>query len=53
MKAVVEEIYVAPKGSAAMERVEEVRTVEGRGIEGDRYSARGPASGRPTVTCAR
>lgn len=37
MKAVVEEIYVAPKGSAAMERVEEVRTVEGRGIEGDRY----------------
>lgn len=30
MKAVVEEIYVAPKGSAAMERVEEVQTVEGR-----------------------
>jgi hypothetical protein len=52
MKAVVEEIYVAPKGSAAMERVEEVRTVEGRGIEGDRY-CEGPASGRPTVRCAR
>ena len=37
MKGVVEEIYVAPKGSAAMERVEEVRTIEGCGIEGDRY----------------
>jgi MOSC domain-containing protein YiiM len=37
MKGVVEEIYVTPKGSAAMERVEEVTTVEGCGIEGDRY----------------
>jgi MOSC domain-containing protein YiiM len=37
MKGVVEEIYVAPKGSAEMERVEEVRTIEGCGIEGDRY----------------
>jgi MOSC domain-containing protein YiiM len=37
MQGVVEGIYVAPKGSAAMERVEEVRTIEGCGIEGDRY----------------
>ena len=37
MKGVVEGIYVTSQGSAAMERVEEVTTVEGRGIEGDRY----------------
>jgi MOSC domain-containing protein YiiM len=37
MKGVVEEIYVTGEGSAAMERVEEVRTIEGCGIEGDRY----------------
>ena len=37
MKAVVEGIYVAREGSATMERVEEVRTIEGCGIEGDRY----------------
>ena len=37
MKGVVEEIFVTPKGSAVMERVEEVRTIEGCGIEGDRY----------------
>jgi MOSC domain-containing protein YiiM len=37
MNGVVEEIYVAPRGSAAMGRVEEVRTIEGCGIEGDRY----------------
>jgi MOSC domain-containing protein YiiM len=37
MNGVVEEIYVAPRGSTAMERVEEVRTIEGCGIEGDRY----------------
>ncbi len=37
MKGIVEEIYIAPEGSAAMERVEEVRTLEGCGIEGDRY----------------
>jgi MOSC domain-containing protein YiiM len=37
MKGVVEGIYVARRGSAAMERVEEVRTIEGCGIEGDRY----------------
>ena len=37
MEGVVEGIYVAGEGSAAMERVEEVHTIEGRGIEGDRY----------------
>jgi MOSC domain-containing protein YiiM len=37
MNGVVEEIYIAPRGSATMERVEEVRTIEGCGIEGDRY----------------
>ena len=37
MKGVVEGIFVTAEGSAAMERVEEVRTVEGCGIEGDRY----------------
>ena len=33
----VEGIYVTARGSAAMESVEEIRTVEGCGIEGDRY----------------
>ena len=37
MKGVVEEIYVTGEGSAAMERVGEVRTIKGCGIEGDRY----------------
>jgi MOSC domain-containing protein YiiM len=37
LQGVVEGIYVTGEGSAAMERVEEVRTIEGRGIEGDRY----------------
>ncbi|HEX5849993.1 MAG TPA: MOSC domain-containing protein [Rubrobacter sp.] len=37
MNGVVEGIFVTAEGSAAMERVEEVRTVEGCGIEGDRY----------------
>ncbi len=37
MNGIVEEIYIAPEGSAAMQRVEEVRTLEGCGIEGDRY----------------
>ena len=37
MKGVVEGIFVTGEGSAAMERVEEVRTIEGCGIEGDRY----------------
>lgn len=33
----VEEIFVTGEGSAAMESVGEVETVEGRGIKGDRY----------------
>ena len=37
MQGVVESIYVAGEGSAAMERVDEVNTIEGCGIEGDRY----------------
>jgi MOSC domain-containing protein YiiM len=37
MEGVVEGIYIAREGSAEMERIEEVRTIEGRGIEGDRY----------------
>ena len=37
MKGVVEGIFVTGEGSATMERVEEVRTIEGCGIEGDRY----------------
>jgi MOSC domain-containing protein YiiM len=37
MKGIVEKIFVTAKGSAAMESVEEVRTIEGCGIEGDRY----------------
>ena len=39
MKGVVEEIFVTGEGSAAMERVGEVRTIKGCGIEGDRYCA--------------
>ena len=37
MQGLVEVIYVTSKGSAPMERVEEVNTIEGCGIEGDRY----------------
>ena len=37
MKGFVECIYTTSKGSQAMERVDEVRTIEGCGIEGDRY----------------
>ncbi len=37
MQGLVEAIYVASKGSTPMERVEEVNTIEGCGIEGDRY----------------
>jgi MOSC domain len=37
MKGVVEGIFITGEGSAAMERAEEVRTIEGCGIEGDRY----------------
>jgi MOSC domain-containing protein YiiM len=36
MTGMVEEIYIARKGSAAMERAEEVHAVAG-GLEGDRY----------------
>ena len=37
MQCVVEEILVTTQGSAAMESVDEVETVEGCGIKGDRY----------------
>ena len=37
VRGVVEEIFVTREGSAAMERVDEVTTVEGCGIQGDRY----------------
>jgi MOSC domain-containing protein YiiM len=37
VKGVVEGIFVTGEGSAKMERVEEVTTVEGCGIAGDRY----------------
>ena len=37
MKGMVDEIFVTSRGSAQMERVEGVRTIEGCGIEGDRY----------------
>src|SRR4028119_1253454 len=37
MQGVVDEIFVTTRGSAAMESVEEVETVEGCGIKGDRY----------------
>jgi MOSC domain-containing protein YiiM len=37
MQGVVEGIYVTGEGSAAMQHVDEVRTIEGCGIEGDRY----------------
>ena len=37
MAGIVEGIYVTSQGSTEMERVEEVDTIEGCGIEGDRY----------------
>ena len=37
MAGIIEEIFVTTQGSAAMERVDEVQTVEGGGIAGDRY----------------
>ncbi len=37
MKGTVEGIFVTGQGSAPMERVEEVTTIEGCGIDGDRY----------------
>jgi len=39
MNGVVEGIFVTAEGSAVMERVDEVKTVEGCGVEGDRYCA--------------
>lgn len=37
MTGIVEEIYVTPQGSEDMKLVGEVDTIEGCGIEGDRY----------------
>ncbi len=37
MKGVVEEIYLASRGSVDMEQVEEARAIEHCGLEGDRY----------------
>ncbi len=37
MAGVVEEIYIAGKGSVGMEKVEMARALEGCGLEGDRY----------------
>ena len=37
MTGMVEEIYIAWKGSVTMERVEEVHAVENGGLQGDRY----------------
>lgn len=38
MAGSVEGIYIAPDGGARVVRVGEVRALEGRGLEGDRYS---------------
>ena len=53
MNGVVEGIFVTAEGSAAMERVDEVTTIEGCGIEGDRATAWERGSGRGMETCAR
>jgi MOSC domain-containing protein YiiM len=37
VEGLVEAIFIAPEGSAAMERVEEARALAGRGLAGDRY----------------
>ncbi|TCJ15291.1 MOSC domain-containing protein [Rubrobacter taiwanensis] len=37
MGGVVEAIYIAPEGSAEMQPVEEVKAIEGCGLDGDRY----------------
>jgi MOSC domain-containing protein YiiM len=37
MAGTVEEIYITSEGSAKMRRVDEVRALEGCGLEGDRY----------------
>lgn len=40
MHGVVERIYIAPEGGAAMQAVEQVEAVARRGLRGDRYSER-------------
>ncbi len=40
MKGVVEEIYIAPRGGATMQRVDEVEALAGAGLRGDRYLER-------------
>ncbi len=37
MEGVVEEIYITDRGSAPMQRVPEIKAIEGGGLEGDRY----------------
>ena len=38
MAGFVEGIYIAPRGGARAERVAQARALQGRGLEGDRYS---------------
>jgi len=38
--SVVEDIFVAPVGGSAMQRVTEVEAVQGKGLTGDRYAER-------------
>ena len=37
LRGTVEEIYITDRGSAPMERVDEVEAVAGKGLSGDRY----------------
>ena len=37
LRGTVEEIYITDRGSAPMERVDEVEAVAGKGLRGDRY----------------
>ena len=37
VRGIVEEIYITDRGSAPMERVDEVEAVAGKGLRGDRY----------------
>ena len=53
MKGVVDEIYVTAKGSAQMERVEEVLTIEGCAASRATVTARGGGSGHDTGMFAR
>ena len=52
MNGVVEGIFVTGEGSAAMERVEEVRTVEGAASRGT-ATVRGQGTGRVMETFVR